>query len=331
MPDLYIITGPAGAGKSTISKKIAKLKNKSVLIEGDDIYHQIVGGYVQAWKKGNHLQTFWKICINTIKIYLEDGFDVVFNYIVTPKNLEIIKTQFIKYTIKFVVLLVDENTLLLRDQERPADCQMKERCITLLNSFKNNNYNEKNILNTTNLSIDETVNIIKMLINLFCRRPIMIIEFDSHYDEQIKNLLVELQNYLIDIDDWHTQVMLPEYRENNFKMDMEKVKKQYGKIYLAMENDMVIGLVMGIVEEKDEIDKLTNDCAKTGSVIELIVKNNIRGNGIGKSLLEKIEKYFKSIDCKRINIEVFGPNKKGLNFYQKNNYIVRDMIVSKKL
>ena len=158
-----------------------------------------------------------------------------------------------------------------------------------------------------------------------------IIEYDSIYDEQIKNLLVELQNYLIDIDDWHTQVMIPEYRENIFKLDMNKVKKQNGKIYLSIENGIVNGLIIGIVEEKDEIDKLTNDCAKTGSVLELIVKSNIRGNGIGKSLLDKIEEYFRSIYCKRINIEVFGPNKKGLNLYEKNDYIIRDAIVSKRL
>lgn len=158
-----------------------------------------------------------------------------------------------------------------------------------------------------------------------------IIEYNSQYDEQIKDLLVELQNYLIDIDDWHTQVMLSKYREENFKMDMRKVNTQEGKIYLAIENNLIIGLVMGVVEKKDEIDKITNDCAKTGSVIELIVKNNIRGNGIGKLLLEKIEKYFKSINCKRINIEVFGPNKRGLNFYEKNGYIIRDIIVSKKI
>ena len=159
----------------------------------------------------------------------------------------------------------------------------------------------------------------------------MIVEYDSKYDEKIKDLLVELQNYLIDIDDWHTQIMLPEYREKCFKMDMDKVKNQDGKIYLDIEDDKVNGLIIGVVEEKDEIDKLTNDCAKTGSVIELIVKNNIRGNGIGKALLEKLEEYFKSIDCKRINIEVFGPNKKGLNFYEKNDYVIRDYIVSKKL
>ena len=159
----------------------------------------------------------------------------------------------------------------------------------------------------------------------------MIIEYNTEYKEQVKDLLVELQNYLIDIDDWHTQVMLPKYREKIFEMDINKVKKQNGKIYLSVDNGIVIGLIIGIVEEKDEIDKLTNDCAKTGSVLELVVKSNIRGNGIGKSLLKRIEEYFKSINCKRINIEVFGPNKKGLNFYEKNNYIIRDMIVSKKI
>ncbi len=159
----------------------------------------------------------------------------------------------------------------------------------------------------------------------------MIVEYDTKYDEQIKDLLVDLQNYLIDIDNWHTQIMLPEYRKKCFKMDMDKVKNQYGKIYLDIEDDKVNGLIIGAVEEKDDIDKLTNDCAKTGSVIELIVKNNIRGNGIGKALLEKLEEYFKNIDCKRINIEVFGPNKKGLNFYEKNDYVIRDYIVSKEI
>ena len=92
---------------------------------------------------------------------LDDGFDVVFNYIITPENLELLKNEFKNYTIKFVVLLVDESTLLLRDKERPEDCQMKERCITLLNNFKNRNYNIDNILDTTNLSIEETVNLIQ--------------------------------------------------------------------------------------------------------------------------------------------------------------------------
>lgn len=131
------------------------------MIEGDDIYHQVIGGYVQAWEEGNHLEVFWKVCINTIKTYLEEGYDVIFNYIVTPTLLRQMQEEFKKYDIKFVVLLVDEKTLLLRDKERPEECQMNKRCITLLNSFKNNNYNNQNILDTSNITVNETVDIIE--------------------------------------------------------------------------------------------------------------------------------------------------------------------------
>ena len=162
MNTLYIITGPAGVGKTTISKGLAKRCKKSALIEGDDIYHQVISGYVPAWEEGNHIETFWKVCINTIKIYLEDGFDVVFNYIVTPENIQLIKSSIQNYNIKFIVLLTDESTLLSRDKQRPIDCQMNERCLTLLNNFKNRKYSPNNILDTTNLSVDETLNIIEI-------------------------------------------------------------------------------------------------------------------------------------------------------------------------
>ena len=158
-----------------------------------------------------------------------------------------------------------------------------------------------------------------------------IIEYNSKYDDQIKDLLVELQNYLIDIDDWHTQIMNPAYKEKIFKLDLKLVNTQNGKIYLALENNTIVGLIMGIVNIPDEIDKLTNDCAKTGCILELIVIRSTRRNGIGSILLSKIENYFKSLGCKRINIEVFGPNKTGLNFYLNNEYTIRDYIVSKKI
>ena len=161
MPNLYIITGPAGVGKSTVSKKIAESKKKSVLIEGDNIYHQVIGGYAQAWKEGNHLDIFWKVCINMIRTYLENGYDVIFDYIVTPAPLKQLSEEFKDYSVKFVVLLTDEKNLLLRDRERLEDCQMHERCIVLLNSFKSKNYDKKNILDTSNITVCETVNIIE--------------------------------------------------------------------------------------------------------------------------------------------------------------------------
>lgn len=161
MGELYIITGPAGVGKSTISKEIANIKEKSVLIEGDDIYHQVVGGYVNAWKPGNHLDIFWKICFDMINTYLENDYDVIFNYIVSPEILEKIKNRFINYKTKFVILITTENEILRRDSLRTEDCQMKERCIELLKNFKCKKFDEKFYLDTSDLTVEETVQAIE--------------------------------------------------------------------------------------------------------------------------------------------------------------------------
>lgn len=38
---------------------------------------------------------------------------------------------------------------------------MKNRCVVLLNNFKNKEYSSNNILDTSNLSINKTINIIE--------------------------------------------------------------------------------------------------------------------------------------------------------------------------
>ncbi len=158
-----------------------------------------------------------------------------------------------------------------------------------------------------------------------------IVEYDKIYDEDIKNLLVELQEYLVDVDYFKFLKMVPEYKEGMFKLDMDNIEMYDGKIYLAKENDKIVGLVMGIVNTKDEEDRLTNICDKTGSVMELVISKDIRGNGIGTKLMNKIESYLKSIGCVRVIIEVYGPNKKALNFYQKNGYEIVEYYVTKKI
>ncbi len=158
MKTLYLITGPAGVGKSTISKKIAESLPKSCLIEGDDVYHIVVGGYVSPWKEGNHLSFFWKNCISLIENCLAEGYDVVFNYILSKNDVLKLKNNFSgsDVVIKFVALIVDEKTIVERDKLRPQDCQMGERSIVLLKEILAENFNKSNILDSSKLSVEET-------------------------------------------------------------------------------------------------------------------------------------------------------------------------------
>jgi predicted ABC-type ATPase len=161
MSELYLITGPAGVGKSTISNSLANSISKSALIEGDDIYNLIKGGYISPWKDGNHLTVFWKNVFVLIDNFLSDGYDVIFNYIIDKDDLEIIKKRFKDYNIKFALLMADEGTLIKRDKMREPDCQMGARCLVLLNKFKEQEFNSNNIIDTSNLTEKEIIKIIK--------------------------------------------------------------------------------------------------------------------------------------------------------------------------
>lgn len=159
-----------------------------------------------------------------------------------------------------------------------------------------------------------------------------IIEYDKRYEEDVKNLLVELQEYIVAIDDWHLNIMTPEYREKYFEKTCKECLSGEGKIFLAIdEDDKTVGLICGNVVERDEYDRIDYVCPKTGNVAELIVSKSVRKGGVGGELLKTIENYFKSIGCEYCHIDVFEPNEMAKRFYEKHCYTTRLRGLSKKI
>ena len=110
-----------------------------------------------------------------------------------------------------MVLLVDEKTIIERDKNRPIDCQMGERSLVLLHSFINENYDKNYILDSSDLLVDDTVDKIMnedrflvKKINIDEKKEInsnvSIIEYSDRYLDDVKDLLVELEEYIITID-----------------------------------------------------------------------------------------------------------------------------------
>ena len=88
---------------------------------------------------------------------------------------------------------------------------------------------------------------------------------------------------------------------------------------------------MRMVGTYDEYDYLDYKYPKKGEVTELIISKNVRSNGIGQKLMEKMEDYFKSIDCEYVVIDVFTYNELAINFYRKQGYHTRMLVDIKKL
>ena len=158
-----------------------------------------------------------------------------------------------------------------------------------------------------------------------------IIEYEDKYLEDVKDLLVELEEYIVSIDKDNLDYLHKYYREKMVIIDLEKVNKYNGKCYIAVDNNKVVGLIMGIIPEYDEYDYLDYKCPKRGEIIELIVTKNTRSKGIGRLLINKMEEYFKDNNCEYIKIEVFAYNDKAINFYTKDGYHSRMYDMIKKI
>ena len=149
---------------------------------------------------------------------------------------------------------------------------------------------------------------------------INIIKYEDKYLEDIKDLLVELEEYIISIDRDNLDQLHPEYRDKMTILDLEEINNSDGICYLALKDEKVVGLIMGCIVKYDEYDYLDYKCPKMGEVTELVVSKNVRKSGIGQLLIDKIEQYFKNKNCEYIKIDVFSYNKNAINFYEKNNY-----------
>ena len=158
-----------------------------------------------------------------------------------------------------------------------------------------------------------------------------IIEYEEKYLNNVRDLLTELEEYIVSIDKDNLDRVHPEYHEKMALVDLNKLNNNNGKCYLAIEDNQVVGLIMGIIPEYSEFDYLDYKCPKRGIITELIVTSNSRSNGIGKQLINKLEKYFKDNNCEYVLVDIFAYNKNAIKFYEKNNFHPRMYTNIKKL
>ena len=157
-----------------------------------------------------------------------------------------------------------------------------------------------------------------------------IVEYDEKYLEDVRDLLVELEEYIVSIDKDNLDIVHPEYREKMAIKDLEEVNNNEGICYLAIDNNKVVGLIMGCIFQYDKYDYLDYKCPRRGEITELIVNKKARSKGIG-NLMNKMEEYFKNKGCEYILVDVFGYNNNAFKFYSKDGYHTRMYTMIKKI
>jgi hypothetical protein len=160
MSFVIAITGPAGAGKSTTAKRVARIVERCVNIDVDHLKAFIVNGFIYDDTPEGIKQ--WQLLGDNIGIvaknFVDNGYNVIVNGYLDEsawKNID----KYVTFDHK-VLLMPHIKVNIDRDKERPGDFVMGEDTISRHQEYfaSNKFYDDYQMLDTTNHTVEETVN-----------------------------------------------------------------------------------------------------------------------------------------------------------------------------
>lgn len=152
---IYIISGPLGVGKTTLTKKLVNQLDNGVLIEGDTFLNATEKVSKLSWEK--RISLAWNSILDTTRSYIQADLDVVIDFVIEEELKWFIEeTKDLDIQIKYIVLIADKQTLKKRLEKR-GDTQYLNRSLVLLDKLSNETSNRKYIFNTINKNTSEIV------------------------------------------------------------------------------------------------------------------------------------------------------------------------------
>ncbi len=149
----------------------------------------------------------------------------------------------------------------------------------------------------------------------------MIIREFTHRDTStIEKLMSEFEDYLVAIDDVRFIRPFTDNGREYTALRLEKIEKENGVILLAEDNAVVVGMVVGVMDEQDRVSVLEEGERKYARVIDLYVQEQYRNKGVGKQLIQAVENYFKEKGVAVLTIGVLAPNTHAYEFYKRSGY-----------
>ena len=128
-----IVTGPPGAGKSTVAKLLADSTSRSVLVAGDAFFGFLANGAIAPWLPESHDQNtvVTRAAGKATGEFVAGGFVVVYDGVIGPWFLDTFVTMAGLTEVDYAVLLPTVDCSLCEDNRFRNDACLREEHVCL--------------------------------------------------------------------------------------------------------------------------------------------------------------------------------------------------------
>jgi AAA domain len=159
---IAIVTGPPGAGKTTVAARLAVSSRLGVHLDGDQVFHWVAAGYMPPWMPGTSRQNGTVIsAIAAAAVQFADGgYDVFVDAIIGPWFLpHWLQTAERGRPAHYVILRPSRQTAAVRATSRraPRDLVDAHPVAVMFDAFEDLGSFEAHVLDSSGLDIDATV------------------------------------------------------------------------------------------------------------------------------------------------------------------------------
>ncbi len=146
-------------------------------------------------------------------------------------------------------------------------------------------------------------------------------EFQESDSEKLKDLLIKNWKHHVNLDPWGITTLRVEYGEFAVKDLVKHYKETKDSYFPIIEIDgEVVGFGFANIKSHDEKYRLKHKDYLVGHLQKLYVDDSLRGKGLGKLLIQKMEDYLISKGVNFITLHVYDWNKGALELYTKLGY-----------
>ena len=143
------------------------------------------------------------------------------------------------------------------------------------------------------------------------------------------NMVSEL---MLQVAKIHSSARRDIFKEKNIEEIKNEVNNRMNNkenILIAEENNSIFGVIIYKIKEVREHKNLKDRTVLW--IDELVVDENIRGKGIGKSLFLEVNKIAKENNCNAVELNCWNFNRQAIKFYEKCGMNTQRLIMEVKI